>query len=109
MTTIDLDAAKAARAEARGDAVADVVFGGERFALPAEIPASILDGVAAAGTGDIAGIRRAIDALLGPDEGARFYALGPSLDDLLALLTAAVEASGLGGDLGESSASASSS
>lgn len=94
MAQINLDAARAARAEALKDTeTPTVVFGGETFALPLELPFGVFlqlgemreDPAAALDT-----IRTIVESLFG-DDTPRFLALGPSFDDLLALVSALIE------------------
>jgi len=60
VTDLDLNAARAARAEARGESSNVLVVGDDRYALPAEMPAAVLDGFMRANAGDFSGV---IDAL----------------------------------------------
>lgn len=107
MSRIDLDAARRARAEAVGEPLV-VVFGGEEFTLPAEKPFDFSMYLARGF------VYEAIDALLAPDDVARFWrrdrppAERPTLDDVTALLDGVAEHFG-SKDQGESLASASSS
>lgn len=74
MGSIDLDAARAARAEAQGEPHT-VVFGGQEYALPAEIPAEfgflLVEG----------NLPEAISSVLGESAG-EFWAQKPSINDL---------------------------
>jgi hypothetical protein len=93
--SIDLDAARAARAEAAGEPVA-LTFGGKTIALPPELPA---DFALLLADGDFRG---AVKALLNEDA-QWFFDLRPSMDDLKALAEGAGEVYGL--TEGESEAS----
>jgi hypothetical protein len=95
---IDLDAARAARAEAAGDPVT-LTFGGETYTLPVELPA---DFALYAMERDL---RSAVMALLDDDADA-FFAWRPSMDDLTALVEHAMKVYGV--DQGGSKASPSS-
>ena len=122
--TIDLDAARKARAEARGDGgdPPRVLIGGELIDLPAELPADALAAIGGlmileeggganelAQLGALAGLNDACSAFFG-DAFDRIRSSAPgglSLDDLEVLLGGAFEVYGV--NLGESGASASSS
>lgn len=125
MRTINLDQARAARAEAE-DAGVVVKFAGQDFTLPPELPIGVVE--TAATLGDVQdrhkaarGAARAViememarvmlsllrDHLLGPEEWDRFYAARPSIGDLTELLNQVFTIYGT--DLGESQASGSSS
>lgn len=122
--TIDLDAARKARREARGDGgeTPNVLIGGERIQLPEELPADALAAIGGlmildaggdanelAQLGALAGLTDACTAFFG-DAYERIRAAAPgglSLDDLEVLLGGAFEVYGV--NLGESGASASSS
>lgn len=93
----DLDAARAARAEAHGETRA-FRFGGEEFTLPPECPMDFLERLNADQGG------AAIRALLSEDDAARFMAHAPSLEDLTELVKGVAKAYGIGG-VGNSSAS----
>lgn len=111
---VDLDAARAARREAGGEAPV-IVIDGEEFILPVELPFAIMD--------DLARLFKAKDdkealaelsvealpvitrGLLGSDY-ERFIAHRPSVDDFLVLFEGVMGAYGLSDDVGESSASA---
>lgn len=97
MGTIDLDAARAARAETE-DGAHDVVLGGQHFALPAELPFAVGNLWAENKT------KEGLDMLLGDDAEA-FWALRPSVADVTALVAGLAEEYGFGGGAGESSAS----
>lgn len=76
---INLDQARAARAEASGEPVV-LIFKSKKFTLPPELPAEF------ALFADEGKSRESIHALFGEDKAAEFFKLGPSLDDLTALL-----------------------
>lgn len=97
---IDLDAAKAARREARGEGPT-VVFNGREFTLQAEIPWEVTE-LFSDGK-----VNEAVRLLLG-DAHEEFMAAKPSVEDMRILLEELTKANGLD-DLGESSASAASS
>lgn len=101
MATIDLDKARAARAEAQGE-THDLVFNGETFSLPAELP---YDWAEASALGNL---RVAFAALLGDEEAARFFEAAPTLKDLEEMNDGIGALYGIG-DAGERSASRSSS
>jgi hypothetical protein len=94
---VDLDAARAARAEADGEA-REFVLGGEVFALPAEIPWETSERFTA---GDVMG---GLVILLGPEQSERLRSVGPSVQDIEALAGAIGELYGI--SQGESQASA---
>lgn len=81
-TSIDLDAARAARLEAEGER--SFTFRGERFSLPDELPYELLEPIGRLGANerDMGALRDVIAALLGEDAHERFVALRPSLPDL---------------------------
>jgi len=87
--SIDLDAARAARREARGEAPT-VTFGGETFALPVELPFEIAEVGqrlnAATTSTDVAEAMHDAMRMLLADDYDRFMALRPSLQDLTALV-----------------------
>ena len=85
---IDLDAARAARAEADEQAVT-LRFKGEDFDLPVEMPADF------ALLANEDRLRDAISALLG-DQATRFFELGPSLPDIEVLAEQATVVYGVG-------------
>lgn len=74
---IDLDAAKAARREARGEGPT-VVFAGEEFTLESEVPFAATEHLAEGR------VSEAVKLLLG-DRHEQFMALGPSVEDLMTL------------------------
>lgn len=94
--SIDLDAARAARAEIADEPVR-LTFDGKTIELPVEMPA---DFALLLADGDFRG---ATTALLGDDNTGWFFDLRPSLDDLKALTKGAGEVYGL--TAGESEAS----
>lgn len=93
---IDLDGARAARAEAAGKAPV-IKFGGTTYDLPNELPA---DFALFAAEQDLRG---AVFALLGDEQATAFFAWRPSMDDLKGLVDGAMTAYGAGP--GESDAS----
>lgn len=112
MANIDLDAARAARREAAGEAPV-IIFGGERFTLPVEMPFEVAEHFSAAGTVSpdagaeaAAPIIAALKVLL-DDQYEAFMRHRPSMQDLVALFEGAMAAYGFG-NAGESSASAAS-
>jgi hypothetical protein len=106
---IDLDAAKAARREAAGEAPT-LTFGGEAFSLPVELPfevghrlLSLLENIA----GGTTAVFDDVEAILRPLFAERyeaFMAHGPSMADIMALLTGLPREYGFT-DVGESPAS----
>lgn len=117
MARIDLDAARAARRESKGEA-SSIVLGGKEYVLPVELPfevAEYLGEVAVSANGGeddpaYAGkvakaVNRAVEAMLGPEAYAAFKAERPSLEDLTLLVEEVVKAYGFA-DVGESEASA---
>jgi len=100
MATLDLDAARAARAEAAGETHA-LVFGAVEFPLPAELPADFAFRLADGET------RGALEALLA-ERFEEFWERRPTIEDLTALAEGVAKLYGFG-DPGESSASAPSS
>lgn len=95
---IDLDASRAARAEAAGVPVV-VKLGGREFTLPVELPFLFADHLA---EGEL---RRAFDALLG-EQASEFWKLGVTLPDVEAFAEQVTGAYGMAE--GDSSASSSS-
>lgn len=93
---IDLDRARAARAEAKKEPVT-LKFGGRDFTLPPEIP---FDFAMYAAEGRL---RESVGALIGDDAEA-FFALRPSMPDIEALVDHARTVYGV--KVGESPASA---
>lgn len=109
--TINLDAAKAARAEILKDEEApSVLFGGETFSLPFELPFGVFLRLAelkkegADGDDALETMRTVMRSLFG-DRTDEFLDLAPSLDDMLALVSMLVESYEV--ELPESSASSS--
>lgn len=78
---VDLDAARAARAEATAEAPV-VVFGGVQYTLPVELPWAMVE---AAASGDAAGLVNAVKLLLG-SQWAAFEAAQPSISDMRVLV-----------------------
>lgn len=78
MGRLDLDAARAARAEAEGEPHV-VVLDGQEFTMPPEMPAQfalhVMEG----------NIFKGLEALFGPDQYAVFSKIVYSIDDLLEL------------------------
>ena len=87
---IDLDAARAARAELNPTGPV-ARFGGQEFQLPVELPFAIAQ--AASGTPD--DLRDAVKSLMG-EQYAQWSALNPSLMDIQALFEALPGMYGLG-------------
>ena len=116
---VDLDAARAARREAKGEAVI-IRFGGEDFALPPELPLDVTDALTelqnASPTGEASELTDEqgarvmtamvdfIKVLMGEEGWTRFNAHRPSFDDLEGLLGGVMDAYGMA-DVGESGAS----
>lgn len=104
---IDLDAARAARREASGEAPV-IVFGGKEFTLPVELPleaAEVINKITSSANGTE--ISDVFKVLLG-DRYQEFRELGPSVPDVLAFFDEIAPAYGVK-SLGESQASAGSS
>lgn len=95
---IDLDAARAARAEAKQEAPT-LRFAGKDWTLPAELPWAFVE----ATSGDITGIVRAMQGLLA-DQWDAFVSEHPSISDITTLVEAIPSLYGLEG-LGEAPAS----
>lgn len=97
MREINLDEARAARAEASGEPIT-LTFGGQTFTIPAEMSITV---VAEANAGNMVGVVTELFA----DEGqaAAFLALRPTAGDIKSLLEQVAAANAL--SLGESSAS----
>lgn len=74
--TIDLDAARAARAELDTSPAPVIRLGGKDWQLPKELPA---DFAMLAAMGDLVG---AMKALIGDEAFPEFWAIGLSMDDL---------------------------
>jgi len=77
----DLDAVRAARAEAQAEAPA-VTFGGKEYQLPTEMPWAVVE---AAASGDATGVVEAVKALLG-DQWEDFASHGLSVADMIDLM-----------------------
>lgn len=109
---IDLDQARAARAEAQGTGP-ELVFGGHTFKLPPELPIDTLDALAqldaASQSKDSAAITTAFrgiaTSLVGEKNAAKFLAMQPSIQDMSALVDGIAKEYGFA-TVGESSASA---
>lgn len=101
MATIDLDKARAARAETQGE-THDLVLGGETYQLPAELPYEWAEASA------LGNIRVALAALLGEEEAARLFKAALSIKDLEEMNDQIAVIYGVG-ESGEASASRSSS
>lgn len=102
---IDLDAAAAARREANGEAPV-VVFAGNEYTLPVEVPFEASRRLAAEAEDDY--VKAAFDfigALMGAEAFERFMAAGPSTDDVKELMRGLSKSYGFGGGLPESEAS----
>lgn len=78
MATIDLDAARAARAEAQGEENT-VLLGGDTFTLPLELPIELGDFLVSGRVGAF------IEALLGEEQWTKFASHKPTLNDLKVL------------------------
>lgn len=119
MAEIDLNARRAARREASGEALV-VRIGDERLEMPTELPLAVIDeleGLAgdvdaeqldeAADREAVESLNRATRALFGEDGWRRFTGAGASLDDLLETVEAVLEHYGV--SMAKASASAGSS
>lgn len=102
---IDLDAARAAKAERKAEGHS-VKVGGETFTLPPMLPFGFLEAAFSATTAEE--VQHAIRILLGPDQFDRFLEQRIDDDDLDALMDGVFKAY-TGHGQGKSSASASSS
>lgn len=106
---IDLNAARAARAEARGDESSVIVIGDNEYPLPPEMPVSLLEAFGRAQSGDASGFTDGVIALLGSEEIYRTlldeHVL--TMEDLLEVMEGAMAAYGV--TPGESKGSSSSS
>lgn len=80
---LDLDAARAARAEAQQDKPV-ITFGGKEFTLPAELPWEVAE---AAASGDGVAALKSIELLLG-DQWGEFKKLNPTLADVMLVVEA---------------------
>lgn len=97
MPTVDLDAARAARAEARGESTT-VVVGGREYELSPELPVEFAEHMR------FDRIKDALGTLLAdPDDLEAFWATRPTIDDVIEI------ARTYGVDLGEFMASSTSS
>jgi hypothetical protein len=96
MTEINLDEARAARAEKLDEQA--FTFKGERFELPAELPYSVLGPIGALVENEqnLLALRGTMVELLGEEGHARFEALGPSIADLNVLVEGIFKGYGLG-------------
>jgi hypothetical protein len=104
---IDLDAARRARAETRGEAPV-IVLAGREWTLPAELPADVVTSFGMVVRGDVAALEDAMTALFAgqyPDLKAAALAAGTPLswEDEKYLLESVLQEYGF--DLPESSAS----
>lgn len=97
---LDLDAKRAARAEARGENH-EVQLGGETFELTPELPLQLMDFLTA---GNMTGAVRLL--LADPDEADAFLGHRPTIDDL-GEIAKLYGVDGLGGSLGSPTSSAS--
>lgn len=108
MGTIDLNAARAARAEAGGLEEKTLVVGDDTYPLPSELPVALLEAVIRAQAGDIAAFQDAMVALFGAETYSELVAKHRlSVEDLVFAIEAVVDDYGV--TLGESPASAASS
>jgi hypothetical protein len=86
---IDLDKKKAARLEGKRK-TPTVLFGGETFELPRELPYDLLELMSevidSAGFGFSRPLDDTLGALLGEENLARFKALRPAVDDVAAMM-----------------------
>lgn len=92
MGSFDLDAARAAREEARGKSRHTVTFGGKKFTLPPDPPWLLIEAMAAVqqkASGVLTIYVAAIEELLG-DQYEAFRELKPSRDDMSDLVNAAL-------------------
>lgn len=92
MARIDLDAARVARREARGESPV-VVFGGEDFTFPVEMPMKIV----AMMTQDITPVvmLEVVEEFLGAEQYARFMGHQPSPDDISELVKGLMDSYGM--------------
>lgn len=110
MTTIDLDAARAAREKQRKEPPPPVTFGGVTFVMPSEPPLALMDAArvvlenAADGSAVLSAVSKMGRALFG-DRYDEFIELGASAEDLRTLIEELMSAYGM--TLGESQASGS--
>jgi hypothetical protein len=94
MVTLDLDAARAARLEAKSAGPA-VTFGGRTFTLPPEVSYEVVAQVGALERGDLDALGAMMRALLGDCYGD-FMAGHPSIEDMEALVEGVLTGYGLG-------------
>lgn len=88
MGRLDLDAARAARDAARAEAKAEtheLVFKGQAFELPVELPYAVAEALQESDA------RRALAELLGEEHGRTFFELRPSSKDMEAFAAGLVE------------------
>jgi hypothetical protein len=101
MARIDLDKARAARREGKGQGP-EVKFGGKRFHLPPELPYEVLEAIVGVETlppaEQGAAVIRTAHLLMGEEAYAAFLAADPppSVADFEALIEGALEEYGLG-------------
>lgn len=86
---IDVDAARRARAEARGEPLA-VMIGGTEYDLPAELPADVVHHFGRVAAGDVTALEDALEVLFAGNLAA-IKAEGLSWEDEKFLLEAALE------------------
>jgi len=92
---IDLDAARAARREAKGDGPV-IRFNEKDFNLPAEVSFGVVDAAAKLSeSADPSAVLVVVRAIMG-DAYESFMAENPSVDDLEVLIGGALDAYGLG-------------
>jgi len=109
MPTLNLDEARAARAEvAKPEEAPAVEFGGERYMLPVELPFGVFMRMAGLKKDPAKGLDAMTDLLtvLFGERTDEFLAAGPSLADLLVLMNHLTDMYGV--DEGEAEASLSS-
>lgn len=100
--TIDLDAARGARAETRGEAP-KVRLLGKDYTLPDELPIDVVVGFGLVQDGNISALQSTMILLFGEDVWAEINAAGLSFPDFMDLLYGALELYGF--DLGGSAVS----
>ena len=98
---LDLDKARAARLETKGEGHS-FIFGGVEFTLPPEIPYGAAEAM------ESGNFRAALGMVLN-GTAEKFFELGPSTDDVEALVTGMADMYAPGSSVGESSASSPSS
>lgn len=114
MAILDLDAMRAARREAQGEAPI-IRFGGHDFELPVELPFAVAEALASIGEAQksedqaavTASLIGAMQAIIGIADWPKFEAARPSMQDITELIQGIARLYGLA-DMGESVASASS-